>query len=57
MVLMVVSRLAGLVLPASSKFVVDDVLVQGRGQLLLPLALAVGLATVVQASPRSRCRR
>jgi ABC-type multidrug transport system fused ATPase/permease subunit len=50
MVLMVVSRLAGLVLPASSKFVVDDVLVQGRGQLLVPLALAVGLATVVQAT-------
>jgi ABC-type multidrug transport system fused ATPase/permease subunit len=50
MVLMVVSRLAGLVLPASSKFVVDDVLVQGRGQLLVPLAIAVGLATVVQAT-------
>jgi ABC-type multidrug transport system fused ATPase/permease subunit len=50
MVLMVVSRLAGLVLPASSKFVVDDVLVQGRGQLLVPLAIAVGVATVVQAT-------
>jgi ABC-type multidrug transport system fused ATPase/permease subunit len=49
MVLMLVSRIAGLVLPASSKFVIDDVLTGGRTELLLPLAAAVGAATLVQA--------
>jgi subfamily B ATP-binding cassette protein MsbA len=46
---MLVNRLAGLVLPASSKYLIDDVL--GKQQLakLVPLALAVGGATVVQA--------
>jgi subfamily B ATP-binding cassette protein MsbA len=47
--LMVVGRLAGLVLPASSKFLIDDVLTHGRRELLLPLALGAGLATLVQA--------
>ena len=46
---MVVSRLAGLVLPASSKFLIDEVLGKGRVGLLLPLAGAALLATVVQA--------
>src|SRR5687767_4838035 len=47
--LMLISRLAGLVLPASSKYLIDDVL--GKQQLakLVPLALAVGGATVIQA--------
>jgi ABC-type multidrug transport system fused ATPase/permease subunit len=49
MALMLVSRLAGLVLPASVKFVVDDVLTGGRSELLLPLAGAVAAATIVQA--------
>ena len=46
---MLINRLAGLVLPASSKYLIDDVL--GKHQLakLVPLALAVGGATVVQA--------
>jgi subfamily B ATP-binding cassette protein MsbA len=48
--LMLVNRLAGLVLPASSKFLVDKVLPQGRSDLLGQLALAVGLATLVQAT-------
>ncbi|HXH25991.1 MAG TPA: ABC transporter ATP-binding protein [Vicinamibacterales bacterium] len=48
-VLMLVTRVAGLVLPASSKFLIDDVLGRGRTELLLPLALAAGAATVVQA--------
>jgi ABC-type multidrug transport system fused ATPase/permease subunit len=48
--LMVVGRLAAFVLPASSKFLIDDVLTQGRADLLLPLALAVGAATLVQAA-------
>jgi ABC-type multidrug transport system fused ATPase/permease subunit len=50
MLLMVISKLAGLVLPVSSKFVVDDVLVGGRTELLWPLALAVAGATVVNAA-------
>src|SRR5262245_39057797 len=47
--LMLVNRLAGLVLPATSKFLIDDVIGRGRADLLMPLALAAGAATVVQA--------
>jgi subfamily B ATP-binding cassette protein MsbA len=50
MALMVVSRLASFVLPASTKFVYDDVILGGRAELLLPLAAAVLAAMVVQAS-------
>src|SRR6266853_2153069 len=49
MLLMVVNRLVGLVLPASSKYLIDDVIIKHRGELLVPLAVAVGLATLVQA--------
>ncbi len=48
--LMVVGRLAGFVLPASSKFVIDEVIGKGRADLLVPIALAAGAATLVQAS-------
>ncbi len=47
--LMIANRLAGLVLPASSKFLIDDVVGEGHAQLLVPMALAVGVATLVQA--------
>jgi len=47
--LMIVNRLAGLVLPASSKYLIDDVIGKQRVDLLLPLALAALGATVVQA--------
>jgi subfamily B ATP-binding cassette protein MsbA len=47
--LMLVNRVAGLVLPASSKYLIDDVAGQGRADLLMPLALAAGAATLVQA--------
>ena len=47
--LMLVNRLAGLVLPASSRYLIDDVAGQGRADLLMPLALAAGAATLVQA--------
>ncbi len=47
--LMLVNRLAGLVLPTTSKFLIDDVIGQGRADLLMPLALAAGAATVVDA--------
>jgi ABC-type multidrug transport system fused ATPase/permease subunit len=49
LVLMLINRLAGLVLPASSKFLIDDVIGQGRAELLMPLALAAGAATIVDA--------
>ena len=48
--LMIVNRLSGFVLPTSSKFLIDDVLGNGKSELLLPLALAVGAATLVQAA-------
>ena len=48
-VLMVVNRLSGLVLPASSKWLIDEVFMKGQAQLLTPIALAVGAATVVQS--------
>jgi ABC-type multidrug transport system fused ATPase/permease subunit len=47
--LMLISRLAGLVLPASSKYLVDEVLAKGRHELLLPIAVAGGVATAIQA--------
>ena len=49
-VLMLVSRVAALVLPLSAKWLIDDVVGKGRTQLLLPLAAAVGVATLVQAA-------
>jgi subfamily B ATP-binding cassette protein MsbA len=50
LVLMFISRLTGLVLPASSKFVIDNVIGEGRSELLVPIALAAGAATLVQAA-------
>ncbi len=47
--LMIVNRLAGLVLPASSKYLIDEVVAKSNAEMLVPLALAVGLATLVQA--------
>ncbi len=47
--LMLVSRLSGIVLPALSKYVVDEVFVKGRHELLMPIALAAGGATILQA--------
>ncbi len=48
--LTLVNRLAGFVLPATSKFLIDDVIGAGRADLLVPLAVAAGVATLVQAS-------
>ena len=47
--LLLVSRLCGLVLPATSKLLIDDVIGKGRSEWLLPIALAGGLATLIQA--------
>ncbi len=48
--LMVANRLAGLVLPGSSKFLIDEVIGNNRIELLKGVAFAVGAATVVQAA-------
>jgi len=50
LVLMLLNRLAGLVLPGSSKFLIDDVIGRQRHDLLVPIAAAVAVATVVQAT-------
>ena len=49
LVLMLVNRLVGLVLPASSKYLIDEVIIKQRSELLLTLALAAGGATLIQA--------
>src|SRR6185436_16544775 len=48
-ILMIVNQAMGLVLPASTKYLVDVVIVKGRTDLLWKVALAAGSATVIQA--------
>jgi subfamily B ATP-binding cassette protein MsbA len=48
LVLMAVNRVAGLVLPGSTKVLVDDVIGARRVDLLLPLVAGVVAATVIQ---------
>ncbi|HVO49573.1 MAG TPA: ABC transporter ATP-binding protein [Thermoanaerobaculia bacterium] len=48
MVLMAVNRVSGLVLPASTKFLIDDVIGKRRTEMLLPLLGGVVAATIVQ---------
>ena len=47
--LMLISRAAGLVLPASSKYLIDEVLGERNAALLPKIALAAFIATVIQA--------
>jgi ABC-type multidrug transport system fused ATPase/permease subunit len=46
--LMVISRVCGLVLPTSTKYLIDNVINKRQLQLLAPLVLAVLAATVIQ---------
>jgi len=48
-VLMIVNQAMGLVLPASTKYLIDVVIGQGRTDLLWKIALAAGSATIIQA--------
>ncbi|MGH9839097.1 MAG: ABC transporter ATP-binding protein [Blastocatellia bacterium] len=48
-VLMLISRLVGLVLPLSSKYLIDEVVIKRQAGLILPVAAAVGVATLIQA--------
>ncbi|HEX9960651.1 MAG TPA: ABC transporter ATP-binding protein, partial [Pyrinomonadaceae bacterium] len=47
--LMLVSRLSGMVLPASTKFIGDEVFVNRRYELLKWIALAIGASALIQA--------
>ena len=47
--LMLVNRVSGLVLPASSKYLIDDVLGKHRSDLLLPMAGVAAAAVLIQA--------
>ncbi|MBK7935480.1 MAG: ABC transporter ATP-binding protein [Acidobacteria bacterium] len=47
-VLMLVSRLSGMVLPASMKYIGDEVFVGQRYELLKWIALAIGVSTLIQ---------
>jgi ABC-type multidrug transport system fused ATPase/permease subunit len=50
LVLILLNRLSGLVLPASTKYLVDDVIAGGNGDLLYQLLGLVGLAIAVQSA-------
>jgi ABC-type multidrug transport system fused ATPase/permease subunit len=49
LVLMLINRLSGLVLPATSKYLIDDVVGKGKAEMLMPLALLAAAATLLQA--------
>jgi ABC-type multidrug transport system fused ATPase/permease subunit len=50
LLLMAVNRVSGLVLPASTKFLVDDIILKHRARLLIPLVLTVFAATLIQGA-------
>jgi ABC-type multidrug transport system fused ATPase/permease subunit len=47
-VLMAINRVAGLILPGSTKYLIDDVIGKRHVRLLVPIVLAVVAATIVQ---------
>jgi ABC-type multidrug transport system fused ATPase/permease subunit len=47
--LMLISRLAALVMPGTTKFLLDEVIGKGNRALLMPLVFAAGAATLIQA--------
>src|SRR6202050_4931566 len=48
--LLVISKVCGLVLPASTKYLIDNVINKHQLQLLAPLVLAVLAATIIQGA-------
>jgi ABC-type multidrug transport system fused ATPase/permease subunit len=48
--LMAINRVSALVLPASTKWLIDDVIGKRHTQLLVPLVAAVGVATLIQGA-------
>lgn len=55
-VLMVVNRVASLVLPYSTRYLIDSVIIKRNIHLLKPLVLGVLLATVIQELLRFHSR-
>ncbi len=49
-ILLLISRLAGMVLPASTKFIGDEVFVNQRYELIKWIALAIGISTLIQGT-------
>src|SRR4029450_13378993 len=50
LLLVFINRPAGLVLPGSTKYLIDDVVQKSREDLLVPLVLVGGAAIVIQAA-------
>jgi subfamily B ATP-binding cassette protein MsbA len=50
LVLVLINRVAGLVLPGSVKYLIDDIVTPGNLALLTPLVVIVGLAVLIQAT-------
>jgi ABC-type multidrug transport system fused ATPase/permease subunit len=50
LVLMVINRLSGIVLPYTSKYLIDDIIGKHRVDLLMPLAAIAAGATIVQGA-------
>src|ERR1041385_9019273 len=48
-VLMIINQAMGLVLPASTKYLIDVVIGKGRTDMLWKIAVAAGGATIIQA--------
>jgi ABC-type multidrug transport system fused ATPase/permease subunit len=49
-VMLLISRLAGMVLPASTKYIGDEVFAKQRYELIKWIALAVGVSTIIQGA-------
>ena len=49
LILIIISRLASLVLPGASKYLMDDVITDGNTEMLKILLIVVGAAVIVQA--------
>ena len=47
-VLMAINRVAGLILPGSTKYLIDNVINKRQTHLLIPIVLAVLVATMIQ---------
>lgn len=50
LILIVINRLSGLVLPGASKYLMDDVIAKGNTELLKWLLIAVSVALLIQSS-------
>jgi subfamily B ATP-binding cassette protein MsbA len=50
LVLMVINRFSGIVLPYTSKYLVDDIIGKRRVEMLMPLAAIAAAATIIQGA-------